>query len=88
MSISKSAGARTIDIAYVLVIASTIGMYVVDRSLSANAAGTQLIIGMAVAKSILIASVFMGLLWSARWTLAAVATSFLALGATLAVVLT
>lgn len=63
-------------------------MYLVDRSLGATAAGTQLIVGVAVAKSLLIAVVFMGLAWSARVALTAIAASFIGLGVALAVVLT
>lgn len=75
-----------LNVAFVLVVLSTIGMYLVDRSLDGSAAGTQIILGMAVAKSLLIASVFMGLLWSARLPLAVIATSFIALGVTLALI--
>ncbi len=63
-------------------------MYLVDRDLGESAMGTQLILAMAVAKCLLISSVFMGLLWTSRLALAALAVSFVALGGVLLVVMT
>lgn len=80
---AASPSTAALNIAFVLVVLSTIGMFLVDQSMQGTALGTQLILAMAVAKSLLIASVFMGLLWSARGPLAILAASFLALGLTL-----
>ena len=88
MSATPAPSPMALNLAFVLVVISTIGMYWVDRSFGGAAAGTQLILGMAVAKSLLIASVFMGLLWSARLPLAALVASFLAVGTTLLLIFT
>ncbi len=88
MSNSSSPTPRALDAAFVLVVFATVGMYLVDRDLGESAMGTQLILAMAVAKCLLISSVFMGLLWTSRLALAALAVSFVALGGVLLVVMT
>ena len=79
---------RVIDVACVLVVAATIAMYFIDQQSAADASSTQAILGLALAKCILVGAIFMGLMWKSKGLFAIVAGMFVSLYVTLIAVLT